>query len=203
MTTLSGKFRGLAAPLSETHAPVHTPPPLRLVEAEPPLPAIRATSVRRRLVLGNDPQLVAQLVALLSDDLVSVGVCDRHSAGRVGIALEEALLNAIYHGNLEISSQLKENGDEPFRAKVRERQCLLPYRARTVRLVSHVTPRRATFVIADEGPGFDVANLPDPTDPENLTRPSGRGLLLMRAFMDEVRYNPAGNCVTMILSQKS
>jgi anti-sigma regulatory factor (Ser/Thr protein kinase) len=184
--------------LSETPAPVRTPPPFRPVVPEALPPGVRAAGVRRRFLLGNDPQLVAPLVALLGDDLVSVGVCDRHTAGRVGIALEEAILNAIYHGNLEISSELKANGDEPFRAKVRERQVLAPYRGRAVRLVSRAAPGRATFVVADMGPGFDVANLPDPTDPENLVKPSGRGLLLMRAFMDEVRYNPAGNCVTMV-----
>jgi anti-sigma regulatory factor (Ser/Thr protein kinase) len=59
-------------------------------------------------------------------------------------------------------------------------------------------PGEATFVIQDEGPGFDPASLPDPTDPENLDKVSGRGLLLMRTFMDEVSYNDRGNQVTMI-----
>ncbi|MBY0456810.1 MAG: ATP-binding protein, partial [Gemmataceae bacterium] len=45
---------------------------------------------------------------------------------------------------------------------------------------------------------FDVAALPDPTDPENLARASGRGLLLMRSFLDDVRFNPAGNKVTLV-----
>ena len=56
----------------------------------------------------------------------------------------------------------------------------------------------ATFVVRDQGPGFDPASLPDPTDPENLEKASGRGLLLMRTFMDSVEYNSAGNEVTMI-----
>jgi anti-sigma regulatory factor (Ser/Thr protein kinase) len=128
---------------------------------------------------------------------LAVGVCDRHSATRVGIALEEALLNAIYHGNLEISSELKKNGDEPFHALARERRAQEPYAARRVRVVSRVSPKKATFVVTDEGPGFDVSKLPDPTDPENLDKPSGRGLLLMRTFMDDVRYNATGNRVTM------
>ena len=50
----------------------------------------------------------------------------------------------------------------------------------------------------DDGPGFDVSTLPDPTDPANLERPSGRGVLFMRTFMDDVRYNPTGNCVTLL-----
>jgi anti-sigma regulatory factor (Ser/Thr protein kinase) len=51
--------------------------------------------------------------------------------------------------------------------------------------------------VRDEGPGFDPGGLPDPTDPANLERPCGRGLLLMKTFMDEVRYNDRGNEVTM------
>jgi anti-sigma regulatory factor (Ser/Thr protein kinase) len=56
----------------------------------------------------------------------------------------------------------------------------------------------ARFVIRDEGPGFDPHKVPDPTDPENLERESGRGLLLMRSFMDSVAYNPTGNEVTLV-----
>jgi|GEM_PF-1691474 len=182
--------------LTETPGPLHTPPPRNV-------PQSADRSVRRRLSLGNDPQLVTPLVAQLCADVVESGLCDDHTAGRVAVALEEAILNAIYHGNLEISSELKENGDEPFHAKVRERQCSSPYRERIVRLVSCVSPHRALFVIADEGPGFDVANLPDPTDPMNWLKPSGRGLLLMRAFMDTVRYNTAGNTVTLVKLRSS
>src|SRR5207248_4149695 len=103
-----------------------------------------------------------------------------------------------YHGNLEVGSELKENGDEPFHALARERRTQAPYAARRVRVVARVTPAKATFLIADEGSGFDVAGLPDPTAPEFLERPCGRGLLLMRSFMEEVRYNAIGNQVTLI-----
>jgi anti-sigma regulatory factor (Ser/Thr protein kinase) len=50
----------------------------------------------------------------------------------------------------------------------------------------------------DEGPGFDPKELPDPTDPENLLKLSGRGILLMRTFMDDVKFNDRGNEVTMV-----
>ena len=176
----------------DTPGPPATPAPVRGTS-----PA-RDPSLRRRLTLANDPCLVAPLVAQLRNDLVATGFCDTRASGQVGVALEEAILNAIYHGNLEISSELKENTDGPFQAKVRERQCLSPYRERAVRVVSQVTPDRAIFVIADEGPGFDVASLPDATDPDNLLRASGRGLLLMRALMDTVRYNATGNAVTLV-----
>ena len=54
------------------------------------------------------------------------------------------------------------------------------------------------FVVRDGGSGFDITQVPDPTDPENMLRPSGRGLLLMQTFMDEFHFNDIGNEVTMI-----
>jgi anti-sigma regulatory factor (Ser/Thr protein kinase) len=56
----------------------------------------------------------------------------------------------------------------------------------------------AVFVVRDEGKGFDPLQIPNPIDAENLDKPSGRGLLLIRTFMDEVRHNGQGNEITMI-----
>jgi CheY-like chemotaxis protein/anti-sigma regulatory factor (Ser/Thr protein kinase) len=151
-----------------------------------------------QFVFENDPALVPPLVAQLREDLIEIGLCDVTSAMRAGVALEEALLNAVYHGNLEVSSDLRQNGDEDFHRLARDRRAQEPYASRRVRVTARLTPARATFVIADQGPGFDVANIPDPTDPRFLERPSGRGVLLMRTFMDEVRYNAAGNRVTLV-----
>lgn len=151
-----------------------------------------------QFVLENDPALVPPLVAQFREDLIEMGLCDLTGATRAGIALEEALLNAVYHGNLEVSSDLRENGDEAFHQLARERRTIDPYAPRRVRVMARLTPAQATFVIHDQGPGFDINKLPDPTDPEFLERPSGRGVLLMRTFMDEVRYNATGNRVTLI-----
>jgi CheY-like chemotaxis protein len=151
-----------------------------------------------RFTLVNDPKLVQPLLAQLRDDMLAVGVCNRHEVTRVGIALEEGILNAIYHGNLEISSKLKEKGDDSFHRLAVERAVQSPYAERRVRMVARITPKRATFAISDEGPGFDVSALPDPTALENLERPCGRGLLLMRTFMDEVRFNSTGNRLTLV-----
>lgn len=151
-----------------------------------------------QFVLENDPALVPPLVSQFREDLIEMGLCDLTGATRAGIALEEALLNAVYHGNLEVSSDLRQNGDEAFHKLARERRELEPYGPRRVRVTARLTPSSATFVILDEGPGFDVAKLPDPTDPEFLERPSGRGVLLMRTFMDEVKYNTTGNRVTLV-----
>jgi CheY-like chemotaxis protein/anti-sigma regulatory factor (Ser/Thr protein kinase) len=151
-----------------------------------------------QFVLENDPALVPPLVSQFREDLLEMGLCDLTGATRAGIALEEALLNAVYHGNLEVSSDLRANGDEAFHQLARERRGTQPYASRRVRVTARLTNTSATFVIMDEGPGFDVSKIPDPTDPQFLERPSGRGVLLMRTFMDEVRYNATGNRVTLV-----
>jgi CheY-like chemotaxis protein/anti-sigma regulatory factor (Ser/Thr protein kinase) len=151
-----------------------------------------------QFVLENDPALVPPLVAQLREDLIEMALCDMTGATRTGIALEEAMLNAIYHGNLEVSSELRQQGDEAFHKLARSRRREEPYRSRRVRVTARLTPTLAMFVIIDQGPGFDVANLPDPTHPDFLEKPSGRGVLLMRTFMDEVRYNAVGNRVTLV-----
>ena len=79
-----------------------------------------------------------------------------------------------------------------------ERRGRKPYTDRRVHVTARETPGEAVYVIRDDGPGFDTSSLPDPTDPANLERRSGRGLLLMRAFMSEVRYNDRGNEVTLV-----
>ena len=122
---------------------------------------------------------------------------------QVAIALEETLLNALYHGNLEMnadqleelrSSLLHASGENPL--ALRSNQA--PYRDRRIHVKAKITREEASFVIRDEGPGFDPSSLPDPTDPANLTRESGRGLVLMRMFMDEVIRNDAGNEVCLV-----
>lgn len=57
--------------------------------------------------------------------------------------------------------------------------------------------------VTDEGPGFDPARVPDPTEPPNRAKVGGRGLFLMRALMDEVHFNASGNSVTLVLRSRS
>jgi len=89
--------------------------------------------------LENDPALVPPLVSQFREDLIEMGLCDLTGATRAGIALEEALLNAVYHGNLEVSSDLRQNGDEAFHRLARERRSLEPYSARRVRVTARLT----------------------------------------------------------------
>jgi CheY-like chemotaxis protein len=156
-----------------------------------------------KLEIDNDPSRVPHLVAYFQEHLVRLGVCDAGSKVRVGIALEEALLNAIYHGNLELGSELRQDGSDAYQRLAAQRRYQQPYARRRVWLHARLDSRQGRFVIRDEGPGFDVSQLPDPTDPENLLKLSGRGVLLIRMFMDEVSYNEIGNEITMTLRRKS
>jgi len=91
----------------------------------------------------------------------------------VKLALEEALTNAIKHGN----------GSDP---------------RRKFHIDCRIDEQSAEIVVADEGDGFDPSSVPDPTAEENLERPSGRGIMLMRAYMDLVEYNDKGNSVRLV-----
>lgn len=148
--------------------------------------------------LDNDRLLIPVLVAHLQQYLLRLGLCDHIGKTRVGVALEETLLNAMYHGNLEVSSVLREDGDEPYHRLANERRQQPPFANRHVYFSAQFSPAEAVFVIRDEGPGFDPSRLPDPTDPANMEKASGRGLLLIRTFMDEVAFNDTGNQITMV-----
>lgn len=148
--------------------------------------------------LVNDPRLIAPLVQFFQEAMAAMDLCNENTRIRVGIALEEALCNALYHGNLEVSSQLRQGDDTPYRRLIAQRLQESPYCERTIHVQASLSRQEARFVIRDEGPGFDPASLPDPTDPENLEMASGRGLLLIRSFMDEVLHNSTGNEITMI-----
>lgn len=95
-----------------------------------------------------------------------------HDIFSVQLAMEEALVNAIKHGNrLDL--------------------------AKHVRISCRVARDRLRIEVADEGGGFDPATVPNPTEPDHLDSPRGRGIMLMRSFMSRVEYNDAGTSVTL------
>ncbi|WP_417847738.1 ATP-binding protein [Thalassoglobus sp.] len=103
--------------------------------------------------------------------LEQVGFTDRDLFG-VKLALEEGIVNAIKHGN----------GMDPNK---------------NVFVKCEYDGELVRVIIEDEGPGFDINDVPDPTDDDNLEKPSGRGLMLMKAFMTNIEYNDSGNRVTL------
>ncbi len=149
-------------------------------------------------VLDNDVQLVPPLVSHLEDNIVKMKLCEPAGLILLGVALHEALTNAIFHGNLELSSAIKEEDEKKYYSMAMERRQQPPFRDRRVHVSTTLTRDTVTFVVRDEGPGFDPSILPDPTDPSNLEKVSGRGLLLIQTFMDHVEHNDKGNQIMMV-----
>jgi anti-sigma regulatory factor (Ser/Thr protein kinase) len=156
------------------------------------------TQTEERFLLDNDATLIPPLIGYLQDNITRMGLCDEIGRIRVSIALQEGLLNAMQHGNMEVASELKEKDERTFQTLLTQRRREKPYMTRRVHVTARESPAEAVYVIRDEGPGFDPSKLPDPTDPSNLDRVSGRGLLLIRTFMDKVHHNAAGNEITMV-----
>jgi CheY-like chemotaxis protein len=148
--------------------------------------------------LENDPDLIAPLVAHLQEVTARLEGMDESARMQLGVALHEGLLNAMYHGNLEISSDLRECGESAFLAAAEQRRRSSPHRDRRVHVKATMTPSEAVFVIRDEGPGFNPETIPDPTAPANVSKASGRGILLMRTFVDDMHYNATGNELTLV-----
>jgi anti-sigma regulatory factor (Ser/Thr protein kinase) len=152
----------------------------------------------QRFHLESTSGALRHFIRTLDEELGRSTPCDAATRMHIELALEEALTNALYHGNLEVSSQLRERDDAVFYrfADVRRRQ--LPYRDRRIEIELMWLEAGLFIAVRDEGPGFDVAKLPDPCDPENLVRATGRGVLLMRSVMDAVAFNESGNEVRML-----
>jgi CheY-like chemotaxis protein len=149
-------------------------------------------------VLPTNPDLVSPLAGHLHHAVADHWGLSAGSLLQLYIAVEEALTNAIYHGNLQVGSELRASGRDDYYKLARQRCDLTPFRDRKIFVLATLSKSQASFSIRDEGAGFDHKDLPDPTNVENLESPSGRGVLLMRTFMNEVRYNASGNEVTMV-----
>lgn len=142
--------------------------------------------------------LMSATAGFLRQRIQASEICPEKELLRVGIALEEALLNACMHGNLELDSSLREEDGDQFEALADQRTDISPWKDRHVYVSASVNQNQARITIRDEGAGFNPESLPDPTDPENLLKPHGRGVMIMKLFMDEVIWNDSGNEVIMV-----
>lgn len=147
--------------------------------------------------LPNDPGCLSLFVGQLQENLRHLQLCDANGLMRVSVALWEALNNAILHGNLEISAQLREADPERCRALVQERQLQEPYSQRHVHLFVQEGRDEVRYRIRDEGPGFDPTAF-QAANSDNLNVDTGRGLRMIKTFMDEVRHNEQGNEITLV-----
>lgn len=129
-------------------------------------------SLLTELVVPNDFRSAKQPEEVILRRLEQFGY-EPDTVFAIKLALEEAITNAVKHGNRCDASK-------------------------SIVVRFHVDSDRAIIMVRDQGPGFAVANVPDPTAEENLERPNGRGIMLMQSYMSRVCYNDDGNEVWML-----
>ncbi len=131
------------------------------------------SEILQRTTIPSDLSIVSEVIQRILRPALDLGYSEDAIFG-LNLALEEALANAVKHGNRKDPSK-------------------------KVYIVHCVSPDQAYIAVRDEGEGFDPRNVPDPTQEENLEKPCGRGIMLIRAYMDEVDFNESGNEVRMLL----
>ena len=122
--------------------------------------------------LPSDLALMNGVLEYLQERVAKLGLI-RPERSNLFIALDEAFVNAVKHGNKNDLTKL-------------------------VKITAELSDKEASFTVEDEGEGFNIQEIPDPCDPANLFRTSGRGVLLIYNIMDEVEYNAQGNRVKMV-----
>ncbi len=126
------------------------------------------------LRVPTDLEIVEEAVDLVARHCLAAGVPPRAARFKLRVALSEALANAIVYGNR-----------------------MDPGKRVDVRVI--VTRESVSVHVRDEGEGFDTSSIPDPTLPEHVEQPDGRGLFLIHQLVDEVRFNDRGNSICMIM----
>ncbi len=149
-------------------------------------------------VLENDVNLLTPLFEYVGEQIGYTELFDQTDLTRIKVALNESLTNAIYHGNLEVSSDLRQEDESIFHLLVSQRQMIAPYCDRRVFVSTNTSTSQLEIIVRDEGPGFNVKKELDPDKPMDLERIGGRGILLIRSFMDVAYYNALGNELHMI-----
>jgi len=128
--------------------------------------------MQRTITIQSSHDLVHQLCKNILDE-VKNNHFSSNDIFSIHLAIEEAMINAVKHGNKQ----------DPLKK---------------IRIEYSITPEMFDISIIDEGGGFTPTQVPDPRCEENLYKATGRGLLLMKTYMDCVEYNEAGNCVHMV-----
>ena len=150
--------------------------------------------------LTNDPNHIPLVSNALKKLVHSIWNCSVTSQLQIDTAITEALNNAREHGNLQLDTFLRETDFAMYQLMATQRQTESPFCERRIEVRAIVTADEAKFVIRDDGEGFDTTATRQIAH-ENLAETYGRGMTLMRAFMDEVIFNEIGNEVTLILKR--
>lgn len=151
---------------------------------------------KRELKISNDIYIISPVVNFIFSNIDYI-------SGDVSFlknGLQELLINAVEHGNLNISydekQELLEKGD--YNNRLKEKASLPEFKDKYVTIKVFSTPEYLKVIIEDMGNGFDLSSIPDPANPENFLKESGKGILMALHAYDKVDYNEVGNCVTLI-----
>ncbi|MEM6692148.1 MAG: response regulator, partial [Planctomycetota bacterium] len=153
--------------------------------------------------LPNDAELVSPLVGLIMQIGSGLGLGGTLDLVRFGTAVEHAVVNSMYRGNLQLGPSVTPPHHDLIYGGatsdlISRRQTSDPYDERRVSVSIDATRQQIDVTIKDDGSGFDLSKLPDPSQPGSLDADNGRGLVLMRSFTDVCEFTPPGNEVRLI-----
>lgn len=153
--------------------------------------------------LPNDSTLISPLVGLLMQVVSGMELISGIELTRMGVALEHALVNAMYRGNLALGPSVTPPHraivyDDATTNLIESRKISEPYKDRLVHVEASASKDEIRILIRDQGKGFNTSEIPVGGDPKLLDTESGRGLVLMASFTDELIFNEKGNEVTLV-----
>jgi len=153
--------------------------------------------------LPNDSELISPLVGLLMQVIPGMDLISGSDLVRVGVAVEHALVNAMYRGNLELGPSLTPPHraivyDDATSDLIEKRKTSEPYKDRRVYVEASASKDEIRIIVRDEGNGFDTSKVPARGDAKILDTEAGQGLILMSSFTDEMIFNVTGNEVTLV-----
>ena len=145
--------------------------------------------------LPNDPEIIEPLIDMVQEIVLAQGILSDQHRVQAGVALAHALTNAMFRGNLELSHDRFPVVSNLYvgRDAIDDR-----FSERKVFVKTQITTDAVSFTIRDQGPGFDISTIPQVTDLESYRDGVGRGLVLIQAFMDEVKFEDEGREIFMV-----
>ncbi|HUO08814.1 MAG TPA: ATP-binding protein [Phycisphaerae bacterium] len=176
---------------------------VRKAESSAPVPGLAVMAETFHWSIPSRPELIEKVVMALKERAESCGICNEDRVTGLVISLTEAITNAMVHGNLEISSDVRERTDGAY-GRMLATRCADPnYAEREVHVDVHWDGNTCEWTISDHGKGFDVEQVIARLDTDAVSElASGRGILLMRALMDDVQWSADGREIRLSISRR-
>jgi CheY-like chemotaxis protein len=151
-----------------------------------------------RFEIQMDPELIETLTSHLQEMLRCLPLGDESERMRVGIAIKHAMLNGLYHGNVEVPFDVDDLQSPKLAPLLEQRMSASPYAERKLIVEANISPRDACFQIRHEGPGYPAEVTSEAAADPCSSRHFTRGLVLLRSLMDEVRFGEEGRLVYLL-----